>query len=76
MDLKTNGPVAVAAQLSPMPIHLVPPVSAEPGFEARWTAWLLKGRAHEQRVRQKTWMLGGAAVVVAIGVGVAYTLLR
>ena len=48
-------------------------IGPDADFEARWAAWVARGRVHEQLVRRKfvVW-----ASVLATAVAVAYTFLR
>jgi hypothetical protein len=48
-------------------------VAADAGFDGRWAAWIARGRAHEQRVRQKVVFCLAA---VAIGAATVYALFR
>jgi hypothetical protein len=43
------------------------------GFEARWAAWIARGRAHEQRVRRRfvTWLS-----IAVVGTAIVYGFLR
>lgn len=45
-----------------VPASPLPGRTPDPDFEARWTAWVHKGRAHEQRVRRRAF--AAAAVLV------------
>jgi hypothetical protein len=49
--------------------HAPPAVAPDPEFDARWAAWIARGRAHDRRVRRfVTWAFGlsmGAAIVYA-----------
>ena len=38
----------------------------DPGFDARWAAWLAQGAAHDRVVRRRALMLMPAAFVVAV----------
>jgi hypothetical protein len=49
--------------------HAPPAVAPDPEFDARWAAWIARGRAHDRRVRRfVTWAFGlsmAAAIVYA-----------
>ncbi len=45
----------------------------ETDFDARWAAWIARGRVHEQLVRRRFVVWGG---VVATGGALAYAFLR
>ncbi|HKT79837.1 MAG TPA: hypothetical protein VJP86_06425 [Vicinamibacterales bacterium] len=42
-------------------------------FDARWAAWLERGRVHDQRVRSRLMIWGPA---IAIAAAIAFALLR
>jgi hypothetical protein len=46
---------------------------ADAAFEARWAAWQARGRMHERAVKRRVLM---AVPVLAIGVAIAYLLIR
>ncbi len=48
-------------------------VAPNDGFDARWAAWIERGRVHEQRVRRRFLI---CAPVVAIGAAAAFLLLH
>jgi hypothetical protein len=48
-------------------------VAPDADFDARWAAWLARGRAHEQRGRRRLVIWAGA---LTIGAAVAYAFLR
>jgi hypothetical protein len=50
---------------------LTQPVDAE--FEARWSAWLARGAAHQRAVRRKFLIVVPA---IAIALAIAYAILR
>ena len=53
--------------------HAAPFVALDGDFERRWTAWVARGRVHEQKAR-RDFAIGAA--ILLIGVGVAYAFLR
>jgi NADPH:quinone reductase-like Zn-dependent oxidoreductase len=67
-------------QLSPLPVragdHTVPAVTRDVGFETGWTAWVERGRLHEQRTR-RTLVVWASALSVGVAlVAIVYALLR
>jgi hypothetical protein len=63
--------------LAPLPVsaafHLASAVAPDVGFDARWAAWVARGRVHEQRVRRRflIWVS-----VLAMGAAIVYAFLR
>jgi hypothetical protein len=53
--------------------HAAPLVALDVDFEKRWTAWIARGRVHEQRAR-RGFVVGAAALLV--GVAIAYAFVR
>ena len=55
------------------PIHVSSEVVPDAGFEARWAAWIARGRAHERRVRRRfvTWLS-----IAVVGTAIVYGFLR
>jgi hypothetical protein len=54
--------------------YLVPTaVAPDAGFDARWAAWLARGRAHAQRARRRFVVRAG---VLTIGAALVYAFLR
>lgn len=49
-----------------------PIVAVDGDLDARWAAWVARGRVHEQRVRRRFVV---AATVIAIGGAIAFGLL-
>jgi hypothetical protein len=58
--VKSSDPAATAA-------------APDVDFDTRWAAWVERGRVHDQRVRRRLVVWAG---VVAMGVTIAYALLR
>jgi hypothetical protein len=57
------------------PFSEQPPAAALPldsGFDARWDAWMMRGKAHEHLVRRK---LTVAACLLTTGTAIVYVLL-
>lgn len=50
-----------------------PDLALDAEFASRWTAWVERGRVHEQRVRRKVIVWAG---VIATGAAIAYGFLR
>ena len=48
-------------------------VAPNADFDARWAAWVARGRAHEQRVRRRFLIWAPA---VAIGAAIVFALLK
>ena len=48
-------------------------VARDRNFDARWAAWLERGRAHEQHVRRRLMIWAG---VLSIGAAIVYAFLR
>jgi hypothetical protein len=47
-------------------LHLAAPVVAfDADFDARWAAWVARGRAHEQRVRRRFVVWAGVLTMAA-----------
>jgi hypothetical protein len=69
--------MVMSEPLTPLPVaagfQAAPLVVVDGGFDARWNAWVARGRVHEQRVRRKLVVLAG---VLAMGAGILYALLR
>jgi hypothetical protein len=63
--------------LAPLPVggayHASPAVAPDAGFDARWTTWVERGRAHEQRVRRQFVVWTG---VLTTGAAIVYAFLR
>ena len=57
-----GGPILVASEAVP-----------DVGFDARWAAWIARGRAHDQRVRRRlvAWLS-----IAAVGAAIVYGFLR
>ena len=55
------------------PIRVASDVVPDAGFEARWAAWIARGRAHERRVRRRlvTWLS-----IAVVGTAIVYGFLR
>lgn len=53
--------------------HAAPFVALDVDFEKRWTAWVARGRVHEQHARRS--FVFGAAVLL-IGAAMAYAFVR
>jgi hypothetical protein len=53
--------------------HSTQAVVPDPDFDARWIAWIARGRAQEQRARRRFLIW---APVVAIGAAIVVALLR
>ena len=51
--------------------HAAGPSGLDADFEARWTAWRVRGEVHERAVRRRLLMLAPVAVVAA---AIMYTL--
>jgi hypothetical protein len=49
------------------------PVAPDADFDMRWAAWAARGRAHEQRVRNRLVVFGG---VLTVGGAIVYAFLR
>ena len=70
--------------LAPIPAreayHAVPPAQPDAGFDARWAAWLERGRIHNRLVRQRLSISSSLFAMGAVGAGImlvaAYGLLR
>jgi hypothetical protein len=60
----------------PESYHAVPPVAPGAGFDARWAAWLERGRLHDRRVRERLVVSGAVFAMAAIGVAIVYALAR
>jgi hypothetical protein len=52
--------------------HVIVADSVAPDFEARWTAWLARGRAHDRAVRKRFTVAVLVAVPFALAAGFAY----
>jgi hypothetical protein len=63
VSVRTDGHSAVA-------------IATDADFEGRWTAWRVRGRAHERAVRRTLVLVAGVAAIVATAAAMAYTLLR
>jgi hypothetical protein len=66
VELQIPHPVNAAS-------HAVLAVAPGADLDRRWTAWLARGRAHEQRLRQRL-LIGGTALT--IGGVIVYGFLR
>ena len=66
--------VSEASLQIPVSAPLVGPAGAfDADAEARWAAWVARGRVHEQRVQRKFVIWAG---VLALGAAFAYVILR
>jgi len=67
--------MAISQSLSQLPFSSAdyPPASiaSDPDFDARWAAWIARGRVHEQHARRRFIVWGG---VFATGVAIVYAL--
>ena len=72
--------MATTETLAPIPAraayHVVPPVQPDAGFDARWAAWLERGRIHDRLVRQRLSVSGGLLAMGAVGALIIYALVR
>jgi len=63
--------------LVPLPVGAAPYAPAavvrDAGFDARWAAWVMRGRAHERRARRRLVIWGS---VFTMGAAIIYALLR
>lgn len=63
--------------LAPLPVgapfHLASPVTLDPDFDTRWSAWVTRGRVHEQRARRR-FAIG--FLLLALGAAIVYAFLR
>jgi hypothetical protein len=63
--------------LAPLPVggasHAAPAVAPDADFDARWAAWVKRGRAHEQCVRRRFVIWAG---VLTMGATIVYAFLR
>jgi len=53
--------------------HAAPLVALDVDFEKRWTAWVVRGRVHEQRGRRR-FVVGVAALLM--GAAIIYAFVR
>jgi hypothetical protein len=60
----------------PEAYHGVPPVAPGAAFDARWAAWVERGRLHDRRVREKLVASGAVLAMAAVGVAIVYGLAR
>jgi hypothetical protein len=60
----------------PAAYHGVPPVAPDAGFDARWAAWLERGRLHARRGRERLVMSCAVLAMAAFGVAILYALAR
>jgi hypothetical protein len=60
----------------PEAYHRVPPVAPGAGFDARWAAWLERGRLHDRRVRERLVVSGAVLAMAGVGVAIVYALAR
>jgi hypothetical protein len=60
----------------PEAYHGVPPVAPGAGFDARWAAWLERGRLHDRRVRERLVVSGAVLAMAAVGLTMVYALAR
>ena len=69
--------MAISPSLAQIPFsvanHPVAGLAPDPDFDARWTAWIARGRVHEQRVRRRVVAWAG---VFATGAAIVYAFLR
>jgi hypothetical protein len=71
-----EGNMAISQSPAQIPLnaadHPVATIALDTDFDARWAAWIARGRVHEQRVRRRfvVW-----ASVVATGAAIAYAFL-
>jgi hypothetical protein len=72
-----EGHVAIGRSIAQIPFsaadHSVSIVAPDTDFDARWTAWVARGRVHEQRVRRRFVIWAG---VFATGAAIVYAFLR
>ncbi len=62
--------------LSPLPVadtYHAAAVPLDADFDARWAAWVTRGRAHERLVRRKLVVLAG---VLATGTAIVYAFMH
>ena len=66
-----------SATLTQLPIdsasHAAPLVTLDVDFEKRWTAWVVRGRVHEQRARRR-FVVGVATLLM--GTAIIYAFVR
>ena len=62
-----------AAARQPISVVAVDPRTVDAAFEARWAAWVARGREHERRARHKFVVWGGSFAVLA---AIVYAFLR
>lgn len=69
--------MAISQSLDQIPLnavdHRVITTACDTDFDARWDAWIARGRVHEQRVRRRSVVWGG---VLATAAAIVYALLR
>jgi hypothetical protein len=65
-DTLTQLPIDPASRAAPL-------VALDVDFEKRWTAWVVRGRVHEQRARRR-FVVGVAAFLM--GVAIVYAFVR
>jgi hypothetical protein len=70
ISYETPLQLSVTVAERPAPAVAVP---LDAAFEARWAAWVQRGRLHEQRARRKFAVWAG---VIATAAAIAFTLLR
>jgi hypothetical protein len=61
---------------TPEVYHRVPAVAPDAGFDARWAAWLERGRLHDRRVRERLVVSGAVLAMAAVGVAIINALAR
>jgi hypothetical protein len=54
--------------------HAPSRVALDVDFERRWTAWVARGRVHEQSARRRGFVVGAAALLM--GAAIAYAFVR
>jgi hypothetical protein len=70
-DMVSNEPLAQTPISAAY--HAAPAIAFDDGFDARWTAWIARGRVHERLVRRRLVVLAGA---VAMGAAIVYAFVR
>lgn len=70
MDNITPNPATLVAGH-----HAVLPLPLDAGFQTRWDAWIERGRVHDRRVRHRLLVAGAVLGMIAVAVGIIYTLL-
>jgi len=65
-----------APTTEPEAYHDAPTVAPGAGFDARWAAWLERGRRHDRRVRERFVVSGAVLAMAVVGVAIVYALAR